>query len=352
MSRALDKDLVSRLKSEDPRPVYNDLSRLFANLPESGLLEIEFLGQSHQLETGVNFLQDGNAIAIPKPRLVQAFLVARKIIQGYLRNANEVITDDVVAATSILLLMDPEHLTAANIRKRALLVSGGPSQPTLRREQLFVDTILTARLHRHTKSPTLWSHRRWLVATSWALGIPQDVRHDIQNIVMVAGERHPRNYVAWQHARFLVDYDSSLAATIAFDVTAFCLRNRSDISGWMFLSDCITKIQGEENRRSVCSSVLKDVLSMAESFRWTNESVWVFLRIIITREPVDEQDFERFNATNAELSARISYGSPQWTVMERAREWCSNKSVCQSGLSQDHASRHQNSDSHGFTSDT
>ncbi|KAI1202010.1 hypothetical protein F5X97DRAFT_289079 [Nemania serpens] len=326
MSRSLDKNLVSQLKLEDPRPVYNDLSRLFANLPESGLLEIEFLGQSHQLETGVNFLQDGNAIAIPKLRLVQAFLVARNIIQGYLRSADEVITDDIVAATSILLLMDPEHLTAANIRKRALVASGGPSQPALKREQQFVDTILTARLHRHTKSPTLWSHRRWLVATSWALGIPQDIRHDIRDIVMVAGKRHPRNYVAWQHARFLVDHDSSLAATIASDVKAFCLQNHSDISGWMFLSDCITKIQDEQNRRLVCSSVLKDVLSMAESFRWTNESVWVFLRTIITREPVDEQDFGRFISTNAELSARIAYGSPQWTVMERAQEWCSNKS--------------------------
>ncbi|KAI1182337.1 hypothetical protein F5B17DRAFT_194978 [Nemania serpens] len=326
MSRSLDRNLLSHLKSEDPTPAYNDLSSLFANLPESGLLEIEFLGQSHQLETGVNFLQDGNAIAIPKLRLVQAFIVARKILQGYLRNANEVITDDVVAATSILLLMDPEHLTAANIRKRALLASGGPSQPSLKREQQFVDTILTARLHRHTKSPTLWSHRRWLVATSWALGISQNIRHDIKNIVMVAGERHPRNYVAWQHARFLVDHDSSLAATIAIDVKAFCLRNHSDISGWMFLSDCITKIQGEENRRFVGSAVLKDVLSMAESFRWTNESVWVFLRTLVTREPVDEQDFQQFIATNAELSARLSYGSPQWTVMERARAWCSNKS--------------------------
>ncbi|KAI1117509.1 hypothetical protein F5Y14DRAFT_350845 [Nemania sp. NC0429] len=325
MSRSLDKNLISQIKSEDPRPVYNDLSRLFANLPESGLLEIEFLGQSHQLEAGVSFLQDGNAVAIPKLRLVQAFVAARKILQGYLHDANEVITDDVVAATSILLLMDPEHLTAANIRKRAFLASGGSSQPALRREQQFVDTILTARLHRHTKSPTLWSHRRWLVTTSRVLGMPRDIRHDIQNIVMVAGERHPRNYVAWQHARFLVDYDLSLAATIALDVKAFCLRNHSDISGWMFLSDCITKIQSKEDRGLVCSSILKDVLSMAVSFRWTNESVWVFLRTIVTREPVDEQDFERFIATNAELSARIPYGSPQWTVMARAREWCGNK---------------------------
>ncbi|KAJ8132148.1 hypothetical protein O1611_g1470 [Lasiodiplodia mahajangana] len=321
MSRSLDKNILSELKREDPRPAYHDLSRLFTNLPESGLLEIEFLGQSHQLEPGVNYLQDGNAIAIPKLRLVQAFFVARQILHEYLHKADRIITNDVVAATSVLLLMDPEHLTAANVRKRAVSVSGTLTQATLKRELQFVDTLLTARLHRHTKSPTLWSHRRWLVATCWSLGVSLDTGYDIQNVVMVAGERHPRNYVAWQHARFLIDHDLGLVAAIAFDVKAFCLRNHSDISGWAFLSDCITRIQDEETRRSACSSILEDVLSMAESFRWANESVWVFLRTIVAREPVNEQEFKRFILTNAELSAKMPHSSPQWLIMERARQW-------------------------------
>ncbi|KAI3327914.1 hypothetical protein HD806DRAFT_342540 [Xylariaceae sp. AK1471] len=324
MSRSLDKNLLSQLKSEDPRPVYNDLSKLFTDLPDSDLLEIEFLGQSHQLNPGVNFLQDGNAVAIPKLRLVQAFFVARQILQKHIESSSETITSDVSAATTILLLMDPEHLTAANIRKRALLASGNPTQATLRREQQFVDTLLTARLHRHTKSPTLWSHRRWLVSTCWTLGISRDVQHDIKSVIMTAGERHPRNYVAWQHARLLVDHDSSssLAATIAFDVKEFCLRNHSDISGWSFLSHCITGIQDEESQRLFCSSVLRDVLAMADSFCWTSESVWVFLRTMVAREHVNEQDFQHFIATSERLSATIPHGTPQRRMMERAREWC------------------------------
>ncbi|KAH8156213.1 hypothetical protein CIB48_g12034 [Xylaria polymorpha] len=323
MSRSLDKNILSQLKLEDPRPAYQDLSHLFTNLPESGLLEIEFLGQSHQLEQGVNFLQDGNAIAIPKLRLVQAFFVARQILQNHIGNVNKAINKDVTAATSILLLMDPEHLTAANIRKRALSVPGNLTEVNLRREKLFVDALLTARLHRHTKSPTLWSHRRWLVSTCWTLGIPWDIRHDIHNVVMVAGERHPRNYVAWQHARFLIEHDPSLVATVTLDVKEFCLRNHSDISGWAFLSDCITRIQDEESRRLTCSSVLDDTLSMAESFRWTNESVWVFLRTVVSRDYTSELDFNRFIATNDKLSATMQHSTPQWVIMERAREWCS-----------------------------
>ncbi|KAI0552746.1 hypothetical protein F4679DRAFT_49596 [Xylaria curta] len=304
MSRSLDKGLLSQLKLEDPKPAYNDLSNLFANnLPESGLLEIEFLGQSHPLEPGVNFLRDENAIAIPKLRLVQAFFVARQILQRYLEHANGIITEDVTAATSILLLMDPEHLTAANIRKRALSVPSNLTQATLKKEKWFVDTLLTARLHRHTKSPTLWSHRRWLVTTSWTLGTPWDIGHDIQNVIMVA------------------------AASVACDVKEFCLKNHSDISGWAFLSDCITRIQDEESRRLTCSSVLDDALSMAESFRWTNESVWVFLRTVVARECVGDQDFKRFIATNDKLSITMSHNTPEWMIMERAREWCNRYRV-------------------------
>ncbi|KAI0855491.1 hypothetical protein F4860DRAFT_32667 [Xylaria cubensis] len=331
MSRSLDKNLLSQLKLEDPEPAYNDLSNLFTNnIPESGLLEIEFLGQSHPLEPGVNFLRDENAIAIPKLRLVQAFFVARQILQKHLEHTSEIITKDVTAATSILLLMDPEHLTAANIRKRALSVPGNLTEDNLKREKRFVDTLLTARLYRHTKSPTLWSHRRWLVTTSWNLGIPWDLGYDIQNVIMVAGERHPRNYVAWQHARFLLDRDPSLASSIAFDVKEFCLKNHSDISGWAFLSDCITRIQDEESRRVTCSSVLEDALSIAESFRWTNESVWVFLRTVVARECVSDQDFRRFIATNDKLSITLSHSTPQWMIMERAREWCNRYRVSKS----------------------
>lgn len=321
MSRSLDRNILSQLRLEDPRPVYDDLARLFTDLPESGLLEIEFLGQSHQLEPGINFLRDGIAVAIPKLRLVQAFFVAHQILRRHLESDGKIITDDVHTATFILLLMDPEHLTAANIRKRVLSAGGNATQIALKKEQRFVDALLTARLHRHTKSPTLWSHRRWLVATCWALGMPWDVRQDIQNVVMVAGQRHPRNYVAWQHARFLLNRDPSLAATIAADAKDFCLRNHSDISGWAFLSDCIARIQDEEVRLSVCSSILQETLAMTESFRWTNESVWVFLRTLVTRDHVNDQDLKRFMVTNAGLSAITPRHTPQWEIIEKARKW-------------------------------
>ncbi|KAI1815666.1 hypothetical protein GGS20DRAFT_575991 [Poronia punctata] len=325
MSRSVDKSLLSQIRAEDPTPVYNELSSIFTNLPDTGLLEIEFLGRSHPLDAGVNYLRDGDAVAIPKVRLLQAFSVARQILQAYLLNrGTSGISADVIPATAILLLMDPEHLTAANTRKRALMLSGNPTTSALERERRFVDTLLTARLHRHTKSPTLWSHRRWLITTARSLGIPCDIRHDIQNVVMVAGERHPRNYNAWQYARFFVGEDSGVAATLAFDMKEFCLRNHTDISAWSFLYYCLTKIQEPDSRAKIFSTIIQDILAMVDSFRWANESVWVFLRTVLAREADDDDNMAHFIAANERLSLAVTRNSSQVVILERARQWCAN----------------------------
>ncbi|KAI0147820.1 hypothetical protein GGR57DRAFT_245902 [Xylariaceae sp. FL1272] len=321
MSRSIDKNLVAQLKAEDPRPAYDSLSKLLTTLPDSGLLEIEFLGYSHQLEPGIFYLQDENAVAISKLTLLQAFSIARSVLQKHLDSGNLPLSD-VMATTAIILLMDPEHLTAANTRKRALLSDGVPTLTTLTQEKQFVDTLLTARLHRHTKSPTLWSHRRWLFGESRKVGYQWDVQQDIKDVIMIAAERHPRNYVAWQHARLLVNADRSTATLIAADVKDFCLKNHSDISGWTFLSFCISQIDSRETRQKVYSSVLADVLSLTDSFRWTNESVWVFLRTTVSAKLVNDEQRNQFYKTLDKLSAGSSQTSPQWGILGNTRKWC------------------------------
>ncbi|KAK8094531.1 hypothetical protein PG997_001216 [Apiospora hydei] len=208
MSRSLDNDILSNLKSEDPSTVYRDISSILNHPPGDGLLEIELLGSSHPLEAGVHFLQDENAIAIPKLRLVQAFFIAREILSKHLLKPTIPPEEKTVGATSVILLMDPEHLTATNIRKKSIvsrLQAGALPAQVLQAEQQFVDSLLTSRLHRHTKSPTLWSHRRWLIQNLGSLRSSERIRSDLTNVVMIAAERHPRNYYAWSHARWLFD---------------------------------------------------------------------------------------------------------------------------------------------------
>lgn len=299
-------------------PVYKDLCRVLSLPPACGLLEIELLGKSHPLEPGVNFLQDENAVAIPKLRLVQAFFVARQVIQKHLASTSQSPESEVVAATSVVLLMDPEHLTAANIRKRAVLSGlerGDEPASILHAEKQFVDSLLTARLHRHTKSPTLWSHRRWLIHRFAISGLDFDVRQDLTRVIFVSAERHPRNYYAWTHARWLVQGashqhpEAELLAALADDVKEWCFKHHNDISGWMYLSFILLSIEDEGARAKHCSSVLADTLGIVKSFRWTNESVWVFLRTMVARDFVGNELFESFRTLNKSLSSDIGQNS-------------------------------------------
>ncbi|KAI2468246.1 hypothetical protein F4781DRAFT_275039 [Annulohypoxylon bovei var. microspora] len=327
MSRSLDKDLLAHLKADDPNRVYRDISTILTDLPDNELLEIEFLGKSHPLESGVNYLRDGAAVAIPKLRLAQAFFVARHILQRY-REGSPMSNSEILAATAVLLLMDPEHLTAANTRKRLLmsaLEASKQDELLLRREKQLVDSLITSRLHRHTKSPTLWSHRRWLLHLFTTHDVFIDLQYDIKSVVVTAGIRHPRNYTAWNHARFLLDRCPGLADTIVVDIKEFCLKNHTDISGWSFLIHIISRLESEEGRRNICSSILTEVLHITDSLRWTNVSVWMFLRSVAATELINDQQFASFLAVNKKLVSMTPKDSDQWRILDSARQWCENR---------------------------
>ncbi|KAI2610983.1 protein prenylyltransferase [Hypoxylon fragiforme] len=324
MSRSLDKDLLDHLKADDLDKVYKDISTVLTDLPDNELLEIEFLGKSHPLQPGVNYLKDGTAVAIPKLRLVQAFFVARQTLQGP-QKGSPIARCELMGATTVLLLMDPEHLTAANTRKRLLISALNDSEPdelALRREKQFVDSLLTSRLYRHAKSPTLWSHRRWLLRLFAARGVRVDLQHDIRNVVMVAGIRHPRNYPAWHHARFLMSHRTISAENIVGDVKEFCLKNHTDTSSWSFLSYAIGGIKSEESQRQISSSIFTEVLQITDSLRWKNESVWIFLRDLATTGFISDQLFELFLSVNKNLASTTPKGNDQWRTLDSASRWC------------------------------
>ncbi|ETS73424.1 hypothetical protein PFICI_15029 [Pestalotiopsis fici W106-1] len=329
MSRSLDKDVLDNLKAEDPTKVYKDIAHVLTSLPNNGgLLDIELLGKAHPLEPGVNYLQDENAIAIPKLRLTQAFFVAHRIIQQHLKSQSRVANNETLAATAVALLMDPEHLTAANIRKRFVLSrldEANQAETVLRHEKQFLDSLLTARLHRHTKSPTLWSHRRWLIdrckTKTWTI----DWRRDFSSVIMVAAERHPRNYYAWHHARWLTSsgryqLDQSTLSSIVDDVKDWCFRHHNDISGWTYLSFILSKLEDMDAQLRKRSATFAETLQLSESFRWTNESVWVFLRTTVARNHVSPELCDSFFELNRKLSVLTPDGTAKMPL-EAALRW-------------------------------
>ena len=196
--------------------------------------------------------------------------------------------EEALQATSVMLLWDPNHVTAINWRKRCLLAlkratedqDSGETAPkpefeyAVQQEVAFLSSLVTSPLAKHTKSSTLWSHRLWLLrlAPGCVLNLPcgddgvctakdrsQDLMEQVLEgyweaeleIVMTAGERHPRNYYAWQYARDLLrelpvvggcqgaygaeDRRRKLASGCLRKVHRWCLQHPRDISGWAFL---------------------------------------------------------------------------------------------------------------------
>lgn len=301
MSRALDPETAASLKNSNHETVYNDIVKALSTETDS-LLEIEFLGKSHPLPEGCNVLVDGNNVALSKSKLVQAFVIARNIFFRYFRNCPEDKSLDFQNATAVMLLMDPEHLTAANARKR--LIQKSQRDPTANLEQVlkselhFVDTCLTSRLHRHTKSPTLWGHRRWVLDVCKASKMEYDIHHDLKTVVLVAAERHPRNYYAWSHLRWLVQCFTTCSITssnfnrLICVVKDWCLRHPADTSGFSFLLFCLSIPGdfGDVSKMQMRSSICSEVVRLAVCFKWTHETVWVFLRTLIASGGVFEAE--------------------------------------------------------------
>lgn len=326
MSRALDKDTLRAVASGQSSAAYEAISKAItqAQSEEDGrLLEIEILGKSHPLEAGTFVLREENALAVSKLGLVQAFFAARLLLQGHRSgNGAALSPDQLLAVTNVMLLMDPEYLTAANSRKRLLLPSAGPrTLESIQKDKFFIDSLLTSRLHRHTKSPTLWSHRRWLIHTERRHGTQPEVVEDLKRIVTVAGERHPRNYYAWCHARWLVGFitgepEDRALRDAADAVKRWCFRNYTDVSGWSFLSFLLARL--DETARS---SVLEETCKFAISFHWTNESTWVFLRTLAASGAVGGKAMDLFEET-MDSSLRKCESSGDRRVVDQAKSWC------------------------------
>ncbi|CAI7677139.1 unnamed protein product [Penicillium palitans] len=288
----------------NPKDAFQELVRIFSSR-DNQVLEIEIIPPS----LGATFLQDGCSLGITKKALVQAFTVARQLffdrlmlmseddlqttfpIDGQSRSADSAITE-------VMLLFDCEHLTACNWRKRRLQAAmahypGILNQPSTATELLEAELTLMSSyqcspLHRHTKSPTLWHHRLWVVVhllqrrhlSSEDLLKLQRTELDI---VLRAGELHPKNYYAFSYMRQL---DVLLAATVEKTtgksmwethsaqsvverVVAWCLANPRDISGWSF---CLNVLE-QQSRVNALERVVKFALNVG----WEGESLWTFV---------------------------------------------------------------------------
>lgn len=267
------------------------------------VLEIEIIPPS----LGLPFIQDGCSIGISKKTLVQAFTVAR---QRFIKHLIAMSADDFTGLleeniesdgvpdsviTEIMLLFDCEHLTACNWRKRRLLaaVAHCPNAPAMLETELtLMATYQRSPLHRHTKSPTLWSHRLWVLRQlfqikPWNKEALVKLERAELDVVLRAGELHPKNYYAFSYMRHLhavlssmsedlqchSDWTSELTQPLVAPMLNWCLAHPKDISGWIFGKYLLDNVPNPQTRVDAITRVLR----FAREVGWEGESLWTFI---------------------------------------------------------------------------
>lgn len=295
-----------------PDDAYQQLASVFSTR-ESQVLEIEMIPSTSPAQ----LLQDGLCIGLTKKILVAAYTVARELFKKRLMSMT--IEDHKAALfaskpdssnasdrviTEIMLLFDCEHLSACNWRKRWLraAVDGcaqnqdqiNSTKQALNRELTLLTTYQCSPLHRHTKSPTLWSHRLWALRQlfqieHWDRNALLQLAQAELNGVLRAGELHPKNYYAFAYMQQLHHLLSNVAdvtnmadrsiwsvqqARALLDpVLVWCMANPRDISGWMlakYLLGCISEQQ-------VRAEALRKIVVFARDIGWKSESLWNFV---------------------------------------------------------------------------
>lgn len=198
-----------------PSPIYNKLINLLhpsSSFPQ--ILELEILPSSYPS----TLYSSPPSLALPKSLLASLFVTAHTEFFAYIKSGKGVHPDfeneeiqersgegaspadesceghggggsrynAALSATRVLLLWDPNHITAASFRKRHLLshsrsrtaftpkfqsTTNHSAPPNasflalLRSEFSFLTSLVTSPLPKAPKASTLWAHRLWLLRT-------------------------------------------------------------------------------------------------------------------------------------------------------------------------------------------
>ena len=307
-------NLVSYLTPSPPRVLEVD------NLPSS-------LGSSLQ------YSESDAALGIPKQILVQCFLRARSIFFAPLNDGypddGEVQQDGELKekqfseerwnATTVMLLWDPNHSTAANYRKHYILAQLSSSTGAndtgamsvdridlLLRELLFLESLLTSPMRNHNKSPTLFNHRFWLLQNSILPNIGPDQKAESSQFIIArlwreelglvtkAGDKHVANYYAWNYARDVFDLLANRSKNLqggedwicqnikesVEKVKAWCFKHPRDVSGWVFLTWLLEKCveNGSDQGKETTTRTHEEVQGWRGRLLWEGAAVNAFVK--------------------------------------------------------------------------
>ena len=317
-----------------PSPTHDDTyAQLISalHLPPAIVPEIEILPSSFPPK----ILHESAAVGLPKPLLVSLYVRARKIFFDHISTNDSNSYHAALQATAIILLFDPNHLTAANFRKRHIERFSGKRTDNndyndrdnedlagaVRNELRFLESLVTSPLSKHAKSSTLWAQRLWIVQNFPGLAVREhatnegiqlsSVRHGVRGfwdrelvVAMKAAERHPRNYYAWQYARQFFSVVCSKSSDLVEErqrqrellrdgigrMRGWCLTHPRDISGWTFLFFLLEQLRDDGYEGQGPNGVIEneirtstwETIEFTRKYGWKGESIEWFLKAVKT----------------------------------------------------------------------
>ena len=261
-------------------------------------------------------LVDGN-LGIPKKVMARIYLAA---VSMPWRTSD---ARTAIAATCVILILNPTHQTALNGRKR-LIQTGHLDSPV--KELRFMELLLRG-LTDCAKQSIIWDHRRWCLKLihgtlgssvhqhppleHWASAeeaelLPKlDLEDILREIAIVyhTCETYPRNYHAWNHWHWLIDIALSsiyyhqdehqsqgflrLLVDAYVELRKWTDCHPSDYTAMHQLSQCQRILDHLHTLEAFTqdvvvdsSSLVEHCLSLLTAFP-THESLWVYLRVVL-----------------------------------------------------------------------
>jgi protein prenyltransferase alpha subunit repeat containing protein 1 len=273
--------------------------------------------ENMQASSLLPFLHTDGHLGVPQKNLYQIYLSALRLLDMHDPGAQ-------IDATCVILLANPAHQTALNIRKR--LVQAGSSLSAHAELNFSSRLLLSSRPA--SKESILWAHRRWiftfLYPRTWSAGlgvaltapeipeIPSDTIESEFQLISRCCEVYPRNYHAWSHHHFLVQcIHTSLQCSrpIETPYLPLLVREFLNIRRWIE-----THVSDYSAMHHFCSMALRlksldlphytstlgefadpavhfeHAISLVTSFP-SHESLWMYLRAVISISPENSNSF-------------------------------------------------------------
>lgn len=253
---------------------------------------------------------EGDKLVIPQKPLYAAYLHAAKALAKLPRTSTAGQTLEpsdgswrsIDRISKVIVLQNPEHTQALNLRKRAIHASA--SREAVEAELHFTALILG--IPANAKMSSLWHQRRWLLsllygtaehgipsATSSArhifrmkadINLPQDVLEREIALVAQAAKLYPRNYQAWAYR------------------------------GWLLKCQEASALAGTEERRLAEAYVAKELTLLTSHLRLnaTDHTAMVYVTDLLQSSLATAQDWKRMQKVGLDLAGRYPHREMPW----------------------------------------